>query len=58
VGGEHHKKLEGCQTHRGFWISMEIVVEEDKEEEPTLASRVGSKWISSEPRRTGVVYVL
>jgi hypothetical protein len=36
---------------------MEIVVEEDKEEEPTLASRVGSKWISSEPKRTGVVYV-
>ena len=36
---------------------MEMVVEEDEEEEPAPASRVGSKWISSEPRRTGVVVV-
>jgi len=34
-----------------------MVVEEDKEEEPAPASRVGSKWISNMPRRVGVVVV-
>jgi hypothetical protein len=57
VGREHRRKPEGCQIRRGSWISVEMVVEEDKEEEPAPASRVGSKWISNMPRRVGVVVV-
>jgi hypothetical protein len=36
---------------------VETVAEEEEEEEPAPASRVGSKWISNEPRRAGVVVV-
>lgn len=55
VGREHRRKPEGCQTRRGFCISVEMVAEE--EEEPALVSRVGSKWISNEQGRAGVVVV-
>jgi hypothetical protein len=36
---------------------VEMVAEEDEDEEPAPASRVGSKWISNVPRRVGVVVV-
>ena len=57
MGREYRRKPEGYQTRRGFWISVEIVAEEDEEEEPAPASRVGNKWISNVPRRVGVVVV-